>query len=81
MERHREAAFDLRIFLDEVRSTGELREISGAHWKLEIGALTELFAEQNFTPALLFDYIQRMRGPVGKSPAQFSHHTCIVGYK
>ena len=57
MERHIEAAFDLRTFLDEVRSAGELREISGAHWKLEIGALTELFAEQNFTPALLFDDI------------------------
>ena len=57
MERHIEAAFDLRTFLDAVRSAGELREISGAHWKLEIGALTELFAEQNFTPALLFDDI------------------------
>ena len=57
MERHIEAAFDLRTFLDAVRSADELREISGAHWKLEIGALTELFAEQNFTPALLFDHI------------------------
>ena len=32
-------------------------EISGAHWNLEIGALTEIFAEQNPTPALLFDDI------------------------
>src|SRR4051812_28520999 len=52
-----QAALDLRVFLDEVRSAGELEEISGAHWNLEIGALTELFAEQTPTPALLFDDI------------------------
>ena len=51
------AAYDLRVFLDEVRALGELQEISGAHWNLEIGALTELFAEQTQTPALLFDDI------------------------
>jgi UbiD family decarboxylase len=52
-----EAALDLRAFLDEVKAAGELEEISGAHWNLEIGALTELFAEQTPTPALLFDAI------------------------
>lgn len=51
------SALDLRAFLDQVRSAGELQEISGAHWNLEIGALTELFAEQTPTPALLFDRI------------------------
>lgn len=51
------AAYDLRVFLDEVRALGELQEIPGAHWNLEIGALTELFAEQPVPPALLFDDI------------------------
>ena len=44
-------------FFNEVKAAGELKEISGAHWNLEIGALTELFAEQTPTPALLFDGI------------------------
>jgi 4-hydroxy-3-polyprenylbenzoate decarboxylase len=50
-------ALDLRAFLNIVKAAGELKEISGAHWKLEIGALTELFAEKTPTPALLFDNI------------------------
>jgi len=50
-------ALDLRAFLDRVKEAGELEEISGAHWNLEIGALTEIFAEQASTPALLFDRI------------------------
>jgi 4-hydroxy-3-polyprenylbenzoate decarboxylase len=52
-----QAALDLREFLKAVKAAGELQEISGAHWHLEIGALTELFAEQSPTPALLFDQI------------------------
>jgi UbiD family decarboxylase len=52
-----QAALDLRVFLTEVKAAGELQEISGAHWNLELGALTELFAEQTPTPALLFDDI------------------------
>ena len=56
-QRRLQAALDLRIFIDEVRAAGELKEIAGAHWQLEIGALTELFAEQTPTPALLFDGI------------------------
>ena len=52
-----QAAYDLREFLDQVRALGELKEIPGAHWNLEIGALTELFAEESRTPALLFDDI------------------------
>ena len=52
-----QSALDLRGFLAEVKSAGELQEISGAHWNLEIGALTEIFAEQAPTPALLFDNI------------------------
>jgi 4-hydroxy-3-polyprenylbenzoate decarboxylase len=41
----------------EIHAAGELIKISGAHWRLEIGALTELFAEQTPAPALLFDGI------------------------
>ena len=52
-----QSSLDLRAFLDATKAAGELREISGAHWNLEIGALTELFAEQTPTPALLFDDI------------------------
>jgi UbiD family decarboxylase len=52
-----EAALDLRVFLDRLKGTNELRVISGAHWDLEIGALTEMFAEQPAPPALLFDDI------------------------
>jgi UbiD family decarboxylase len=52
-----QAALDLRAFIVRVKDVGELEEISGAHWHLEIGALTELFAERPSTPALLFDDI------------------------
>ena len=51
------AALDLRAFLERLEPTGELQVIQGAHWKLEIGALTEIFAESRPTPALLFDEI------------------------
>ena len=56
-EQRIQCALDLRLFLDAVRAAGELKEISGAHWNLEIGALTEMFAERTPTPALLFDDI------------------------
>ncbi|HVO94331.1 MAG TPA: UbiD family decarboxylase, partial [Terriglobales bacterium] len=52
-----ESALDLRAFLTVAKNAGELQEISGAHWNLEIGALTELFSEQAPSPALLFDGI------------------------
>lgn len=50
-----EAALDLRAFLDRLQGTKELKVITGAHWDLEIGALSEVFAEQSDPPALLFD--------------------------
>ena len=56
-EQRLQAALDLRSFIDEVRRAGELEEIVGAHWNLEIGALTEIMAERTPTPALLFDSI------------------------
>ena len=48
---------DLRVFLDQLREGGELREVGGADSHLEIGALTELMEEQG-GPALLFDEIK-----------------------
>ncbi|MFQ5852590.1 MAG: UbiD family decarboxylase [Candidatus Binatia bacterium] len=58
-EEHQEfaAALDLRVFLERLKAAGELQEIQGCHWNLEIGALTEIFAESPRTPALLFDGI------------------------
>ncbi len=48
---------DLREFLTALEKLGELKTIEGADWDLEIGALTELVAEQD-GPALLFDKIK-----------------------
>jgi UbiD family decarboxylase len=48
---------DLREFIDAARETGQVKEIHGAHWNLEIGALTELFAFKEPSPLLLFDRI------------------------
>jgi 4-hydroxy-3-polyprenylbenzoate decarboxylase len=52
-----QTAIDLRAFLAQAKAAGELKEITGAHWDLEIGALTEIFAGAEPTPALLFDEI------------------------
>jgi UbiD family decarboxylase len=48
---------DLRSWLDEVDKMGELKNIEGAHWDREIGAISEMLAQRN-SPALLFDKIQ-----------------------
>ena len=47
---------DLRTFIDGAARIGELKQIDGADWNLEIGCLTELMAEQE-GPLLLFDNI------------------------
>src|SRR5918994_3483386 len=47
---------DLRSFIDAAARIGEVKNIDGAHWNLEIGCLTELMAEQE-GPLLLFDDI------------------------
>lgn len=49
---------DLREFLNILKSQSELKEISGADWDLEIGAITELQAADASAPALLFDGIK-----------------------
>jgi 4-hydroxy-3-polyprenylbenzoate decarboxylase len=47
---------DLRSFVAKLEEEGELRRIQGAHWELEIGAISELSFERN-GPALLFEQI------------------------
>jgi UbiD family decarboxylase len=47
---------DLRSWLAEMDSAGELKTIEGAHWDKEIGAICDIMAERN-GPALLFDKI------------------------
>lgn len=52
------AACDLRPWLDAVEGMGQLERISGGHWDLEIGALTEIILGKLATPpALLFDNV------------------------
>jgi len=48
---------DLRAWLDEVRKFGELKDVIGADWKLELGAISELNVKKDLNPALLFDEI------------------------
>lgn len=48
---------DLREFIEAARAVGDLKEIHGAHWDLEIGALTEIMASRDDFPLLLFDRI------------------------
>lgn len=47
---------DLRGFINVLENLGELKRVKGAHWDLEIGAITELVAERK-GPALLFDEV------------------------
>ena len=48
---------DLREFIDAARKLGQVKEIHGAHWELEIGALTEMFAFKEPSPLVLFDQV------------------------
>ena len=51
---------DLREWLKRVDEMGELRQVNGADWNLEIGAisqLSEIKSEQGKEHALLFDNI------------------------
>jgi 4-hydroxy-3-polyprenylbenzoate decarboxylase len=48
---------DLREFILAVGEIDDLKEIHGAHWDLEIGALAEIFALRENFPLLLFDRI------------------------
>ena len=48
---------DLRRWLDEVRAFGELTDVHGADWNLEIGGVSEVNVRKATHPALLFDEI------------------------
>jgi len=48
---------DFREFIDAARKLGQVKDIHGAHWNLEIGALTEMFAFKEPSPLLFFDQI------------------------
>src|SRR5919106_3855604 len=49
---------DLRDWLKDVKRLEQLEQISGAHWDLEIGALTEIILERISTPpAIVFDKV------------------------
>ena len=52
----RSAAQDLRAWLDRVEALGELKRVSGAHWNLELGCITEVNNRQR-GPCLVFDDI------------------------
>ncbi len=48
---------DLRSWLADIEVLGELKEILGADWNLELGAISELNVKTEHPPALLFDEI------------------------
>jgi 3-polyprenyl-4-hydroxybenzoate decarboxylase len=47
----------LRGWIDNVDRLGELKRVSGAHWDLEMGAITHILTEKSVgtAPAILFD--------------------------
>jgi UbiD family decarboxylase len=49
---------DLRTWLREADAAGELRRVEGAHWELEIGALSQVNYRRDTPRALLFDAIK-----------------------
>ncbi len=49
---------DLRSWIEQIRDLGELREVRGADWNLELGAISELNVKKDVPPALLFDEIK-----------------------
>src|SRR5436309_13570728 len=48
---------DLRRWLSDIERLGELKEVRGAEWNLELGAISELNVKKEKPPALLFDEI------------------------
>ena len=48
---------DLRRWLSDIERLGELREVRGVDWNLELGAISELNVKKAKPPALLFDEI------------------------
>ncbi|TNC27789.1 UbiD family decarboxylase [Amycolatopsis alkalitolerans] len=52
-----EPLLSLRAHIDAIKGFGELREVRGAHWDLELGGIAELSYHRDLPPALLFDEI------------------------
>ena len=52
------STLDLRSWLSEIEKLGELKQVRGADWNLELGAISELNVRKDLPPALLFDQIQ-----------------------
>lgn len=48
---------DLRAWIAEARALGELKDVYGADWNLELGAVSEVNVRKPNAPALLFDRI------------------------
>jgi UbiD family decarboxylase len=48
---------DLREWIEKIDAMGELQRVEGAHWDIEIGAITDLYQQRPGSPALLFDRI------------------------
>src|SRR6266851_7963871 len=48
---------DLRTWLEALRATGEVQEISGAERESEIGGIVDLYMRKMGNPAVLFDDI------------------------
>jgi 4-hydroxy-3-polyprenylbenzoate decarboxylase len=48
---------DLREWLRKVEDLGEVQQVAGAHWDLELGGIVDLFQRKLGRPALLFDEI------------------------
>lgn len=48
---------DLRKWITDMEKFGEIQEIRGADWNLEIGAIANILYESGHSPALLFDDI------------------------
>ncbi len=49
---------DLREFIEKAEELGEVEVIDGAHWDVELGALSDLKAETPDSPLLMFDNIK-----------------------
>jgi 4-hydroxy-3-polyprenylbenzoate decarboxylase len=48
---------DLRAWIERIDELGELQRVSGAHWNLEIGTISEINYRRRPSAALLFDDI------------------------
>ena len=52
---------DLRAWLRDIEALGELTNLQGADWNLELSAISELNVKRAKPPALLFDDIPGYR--------------------